>query len=287
MSQRPSPRIAMPARALRIGVLNLMPKAESYEPYLLQPLRRSSLAIEPVMLRLETHSYSGSDPDYIASRYEPTERALQRGPLDGLIVSGAPVEELDFDDVLYWRELRELLLRARYEVKGTLGLCWGGLALASLLGLEKQRYPLKLFGVFHNRNLGLDGPFLRDADDSFACAHSRHTGISDDALVEAQDRGDVCLLAYGRETGYSIFESPDHRYLIHLGHPEYEATRLVYEWKRDRELRTDVLPPANLDLGAPLTTWRGHRNDLFERWLHFIADSSIGVTSSAAHSRSA
>jgi len=274
----------MTRRTLRIGILNLMPKAESYEPYLLQPVRRSVLPVEPVLLRLTTHSYSSSDPDYITERYETIDRALQHAPLDGLIVSGAPVEELPFEQVSYWPELRELLLRARYEVKGTLGLCWGGLALASLLGLEKQRYPLKLFGVFHNRNLALDGPFLSDADDSFACAHSRHTGISDDAFVEAQDRGAVRLLAYGRETGYSIFESPDHRYLIHLGHPEYESARLVYEWKRDREARTDVLPPVNVDLGAPLTTWRGHRYALFDTWLRFIANSVSDTSSSGVQS---
>jgi homoserine O-succinyltransferase len=261
----------MTERALRVGILNLMPKAETYEPYLLQPLRRVHLAVEPILLKLESHGYACSDSDYIATHYEPIERVLKQGPLDGLIVSGAPVEELDFQEVSYWQELRELLLHARHNISSTLGLCWGGLALASLLGLEKHRYPIKLFGVFHNRSLAGDGPFLSDADDVFACAHSRHTGIADEALVEAQDSSDVRLLAYGRETGYSIFESPDHRYLIHLGHPEYEAGRLAHEWKRDRFLRHDVLPPVNLDLAAPMTTWRSHRAELFSTWLRFIA----------------
>lgn len=266
----------MSPRALRVGVINLMPKAESYEPYLLAPLRRSLHPVEPILLRLESHRYKSSDAESIRARYVPFERALEAGPLDGLLVSGSPVEELPFEEVAYWTELRRLLLCARREIKSTLGLCWGGLALASLLGLEKHRFPIKLFGVFRNRSL-LKGPFLDDGDDVFACAHSRHTGIADDALIDAQEQGVVRLLAYGRETGYSIFESTDHRYLIHLGHPEYEAGRLLQEWKRDRVARHDVLPPANLDLTAPLTTWRSHRANLFETWLRYLADSPVAL----------
>jgi len=256
---------------LRVGVVNLMSRAECYETYLLAPLLRSLQPIEPIMLRLDSHGYEHSDAQSIQRRYVLYDEALEGGPLDGLVVSGAPDEELPFEELGYWPELRALLTRARREVRSTLGLCWGGLALASLLGLEKHRFPIKLFGVFRSRSLIIDGPFLDDGDDAFVCAHSRHTGIDDESLIEAEEAGVVRLLAYGREAGYSIFESADRRYLMHLGHPEYEAGRLVHEWKRDRVARHDVLPPANLDLEAPLTTWRGHRRNLFETWLRFLS----------------
>lgn len=263
----------MTQRPLRVGVLNLMPKAESYEAYLVQPLVRSRANVEPVLLRLESHRSKSSDREQLA-RYVTYDQARRQGPLDGLLISGAPVEELPFEEVAYWPELSALLERARAELKSTLGLCWGGLALAALLGLEKQAFSSKLFGVFRNRSLVSDGPFLAGGDDLFSCAHSRHSGIADDALLRAQHAGKVRLLSYGRETGYSIFESPDHRYLIHLGHPEYETARLSEEWARDRGVRPDVRAPVDYDLEAPLNTWRSHRTNLFDTWLSFIASGA-------------
>jgi homoserine O-succinyltransferase len=261
----------MIARPLRVGIVNLMPKAESYEPYLLRPLLSTSIPVEAVWLRLSSHSYSSSDPGRIAARYVLFEHALRRAPLHGLIISGAPVEELDFEEVVYWRELRELLSYARSEVTSTLGLCWGALALGAILGLEKHRFENKLFGVFENRRLLGGGP-LGDSSGTFLCAHSRHSGIADATLEAARDAGTLRLLAHGRDTGYSIFESADRRLVAHLGHPEYEASRLAFEWERDRALRRrDVKAPVGVDLEQPRTTWHAHRTELFGSWLRFIA----------------
>ncbi len=258
---------------LRVGVLNVMPKAESYEPYLLRPLAHYELVIEPVWIRLESHSYSSSNPTHIERHYRSFEQALAQGPLSGLILTGAPVEELSFEAVHYWPELSTILEFARHQFKGTLGLCWGGLALAKMLGLEKVLFPRKLFGVFQNRSLSSLHPVTGNFDDAFFCAHSRHSGISDATLEEASDRGLVNLLSHGPETGYSLFESADQRYLMHLGHPEYEPSRLVHEWVRDRDLcRTDVEPPANFDPERPSNVWRSHRNELFTQWLRFLKE---------------
>jgi len=258
---------------LRVGVLNVMPKAESYEPYLLRPLAHSELVIEPVWIRLDSHSYSSSNLAHIERHYRGFDQARSEGPLSGLILTGAPVEELPFEAVHYWRELSTILEFARNNLKGTLGLCWGGLALAKMVGLDKVLFARKLFGVFQNRSLNSLHPVTGAFDDAFFCAHSRHSGISDGTLEDASDRGLVNLLSHGPETGYTIFESADRRYLMHLGHPEYEASRLVHEWVRDRGLgRSDVEPPANFDPERPSNVWRSHRNELFSQWLRFLKE---------------
>jgi len=108
----------------------------------------------------------------------------------------------------------------------------------------------------------------------FSCAHSRHSGITDRALEDGSDRGLVRLLSHAPETGYSIFDSADGRFLMHLGHPEYEANRLLLEWQRDSALgRSDVEPPTNFDPEKPRNVWRSHRNTLFSEWLRYLADS--------------
>jgi homoserine O-succinyltransferase len=258
---------------LRVGILNVMPKAESYEPYLLRPLAYAPVHVEPVWIRLESHAYGSSNAAHIQQHYRTFAQALGEGSLSGLILSGAPVEDLAFEDVHYWQELSRILEFSRRNLSSTLGLCWGGLALAKMVGLDKVPFQKKLFGVFQNRNLARDHEITGDFDDTFSCAHSRHSGISDNDLEDAQGRGMVRLLSHGPETGYSIFESSDGRFLMHLGHPEYEASRLVHEWRRDQALgRTDVDRPSNFDPENPSNVWRSHRNELFSQWLRVLLD---------------
>jgi homoserine O-succinyltransferase len=255
-------------RPLRVGVINIMPRAETYEANLLRPIDRAPSLVSPVWIRLASHVYGSSDAQHIARRYVTYEEASAVAPLDGLILTGAPVEELAFEDVHYWAELAAILRHARAHVSSTLGLCWGGLALAKQLDLEKQRFAKKLFGVFQNRNLAPNNGVLGDSDDLFWCAHSRHSGISDEILEGAARQGRLTLLSHAPETGYSIFESADGRYLMHLGHPEYDARRLAFEWERDQSLgRADVEPPRNFDVHHPANVWRSHRATFFSQWL--------------------
>ena len=259
---------------LRIGIINVMPKAEEYEPFLLRPLAHAPVAVEPVWLRLESHGYASSDVGHIARHYQAFGDAHASRPLSGLILTGAPVEELEFEAVHYWRELSLILRFAAKNLPGTLGICWGGLALAQLLELEKTSFPKKLFGVYANRNLDPEHPITGQLDDEFFCAHSRHSGIRDRTLEDAATSGKVRLLSHGTETGYTVFESSDRRFLMHLGHPEYEAWRLAMEWKRDRALgRTDVAAPHNFDPERPRNVWRSHCNELFTEWLNFLGGS--------------
>jgi homoserine O-succinyltransferase len=258
--------------AIRIGIVNIMPRAETYESRILRPLARAILPVTPIWIRLRSHEYGSSDAEHIQRHYVDFEEAIRRERLDGLIVTGAPVEELAYEKVRYWTELSEILRFCRSDTAGVLGICWGGLALAKLLGVEKNTFETKLFGVFQNRNLASDHPVLGGSDDLFWCVHSRHSGLPDAALEAARDAGVVNLLSHGPETGYSILESCDGRYLMHLGHPEYDASRLGEEWARDAELgRRDVQPPVNFDLHRPASVWRSHCNDLFLQWLRYIA----------------
>jgi len=251
-----------------------MPKAESYEYTLLKPLGRSILQIEPLWIRLQSHTYTSIDQEHIQSLYLTFEEAVHRKPLDGLLLTGAPVETTPFEEVQYWNELVSILKYAKRNVASTLGICWGGMALAKLLDIEKLMLGKKLFGVFQNRNLQRDHAITGETDDLFWCPQSRHSGYSEKALERAAAVGLVNLLSHSPTTGYTIFESTDQRFLMHLGHPEYEPERLIFEYERDKsEGRTDVGPPENVDMANPANIWRSHRNEFYAQWLKFVYDT--------------
>jgi homoserine O-succinyltransferase len=263
-------------RALRIGILNIMPRAETYEFSLLQPLGRSVLQIEPVWIRLKTHNYTSSDHSHLDKLYVSFEDAVARSHLDGLIVTGAPVEEIPFEDVTYWEEIKRILKYARKNVPSTLGICWGGLALAKFLGIDKTVYDRKIFGAFKTVNLNRGHRITGEMDDWFWCAQSRHSGINDDVLELERDKGNVQLLAHSEGAGYIIFESSDGRFLIHLGHPEYEPGRLIEEYRRDAAKgRDDVEPPKNVDMDNPVNLWRSHRTEFFTQWIKYLHESTL------------
>jgi homoserine O-succinyltransferase len=255
-------------RALRVGILNIMPFGKDYEFNLLHPLGLSILQVEPVWIRMESHEYKTGDVEHMEDLYITYEQACQGEPLDGLIVTGAPVEKIHFEEVRYWPEISQILQDARANCPSTLGICWGGFALAYLTGVEKLTYEKKLFGVFPLQNLDIGHVITGEMDDLFWCPQSRHAGIDDAEMEAAQREGRLALLAYGEEAGYSIFETPDHRFVMHTGHPEYNARRLVYEAERDQQAG-EVPPPANFDLSNPINRWRGHRNTFFTQWLKY------------------
>jgi homoserine O-succinyltransferase len=262
-------------RALRIGILNIMPQAERYEFSLLYPLGRSVLQIEPIWIRLETHTYTSTDQSHLGKLYVPFEDAVSHNKLDGLIVTGAPVEEIPFEQVTYWEEIQRILRYAQRNVASTLGLCWGALAIAKYLGMEKELYPKKLFGVFETVNLDRDHRITGDLDDVFWCPQSRHSGVPDSVLEAERDKGKISLLAHSKDAGYVVFESSDQRFLMHLGHLEYEPSRLIEEYNRDLSGgRADVDPPRNVELENPKNTWRAHRNEFFSQWIKFVHETT-------------
>lgn len=256
----------MSGRSLRVGVINLMPNVESYEPLLRAALAPSAGTppLELCWIALATHAYHSSDAEHLLRHYQTYEQAQASG-LDGLILTGAPVEELAFEQVRYWDELRALLAHAKLHVPSTLGLCWGAMALAKLLGVEKQRYARKLFGVYPMRSL------VEGGEVSY-CAQSRHAGYEDRTLEEHASSDTLELLMHSDQVGYSVFRSADRRFVMHLGHPEYDAERLVFEYVRDRALgRADVAAPHGLDLAAPSQSFRSHGRQFFAAWLETLA----------------
>ncbi|GCE65545.1 homoserine O-succinyltransferase [cyanobiont of Ornithocercus magnificus] len=255
-------------RPLRIGILNIMPLGKQYEFNLLHPLGLSPLQIEPIWIRLHSHAYRTWDHTHLNDLYIYWEEATARAPLDGLIITGAPVEHLPFEQVTYWLELVELIAEAKHSCASTLGLCWAGFTLAFLAGVEKTVFKRKLFGVLPMRSLVPGHALMGTQDDCFLCPQSRHAGLPDGAMEAAQRQGRLRLLAHGEDVGYSIFETPDQRQLMHLGHPEYNAGRLLAEMERDMA-RGDVPPPRNFNPNQPQTFWRSHRNLLFQQWLWF------------------
>ena len=255
-------------RPLRIGILNIMPLGKQYEFNLLHPLGLSPLQIEPIWIRLQTHTYKTWDINHLNNHYMNWEEANIEKPLDGLIITGAPVEHLDFEEVNYWNELKSIIKEARNLCANTLGLCWAGFALAYLEGVNKQVFQKKLFGVYPLRSLVPGHPLMGTQDDEFICPQSRFAGLPDDEMEEAQKEGKLNLLAYGEKVGYTIFETSDQKQLIHLGHPEYTVHRIVSEISRDKE-KGNVPLPENFDVSISRTSWRSHRNLLFQQWLWF------------------
>ena len=274
--------LAALARRPRIGIINLMPRAEQYESLLLAALQATGLAFDVTWIRLASAAYASSDRAHIDRHYVLGDVALQHGQLDGLIVSGAPVELLPFEEVTYWNELSELLRRARTQVRSTLGLCWGALALAKLLTIEKVTFERKLSGIFTLDVLQPEHVLLGDAAAELLCPQSRCSGLAPDALADALSDGRVQLLAASAEAGAVILVSADGRYVMHVGHPEYDAQRLVIEYQRDREAaRRDIEPPQNVDLQAPSAPWREASTRFFRGWLH-----TLRITEEAGRSTS-
>tara|TARA_Y100001968_G_scaffold217938_1_gene200574 strand:- start:53098 stop:53991 length:894 start_codon:yes stop_codon:yes gene_type:complete len=255
-------------RPLRIGILNIMPLGKQYEFNLLHPLGLSPLQIEPIWIRLDSHSYKTWDLRHLNNLYVSWEEAMSPVALDGLIITGAPVEHLPFEEVTYWSEVVNLIEEARFKCASTLGLCWAGFALAYLAGIRKKKFTQKLFGVYPMRSLVPGHPLMGNQDDEFLCPQSRYAGLPDFEMEEAQRQGKIRLLSYGEKVGYTIFETTDQRQLMHLGHPEYNVARLISEMERDKA-KGDVPPPENFDSENARTSWRSHRNLLFQQWLWF------------------
>ena len=255
-------------RPLRIGILNIMPLGKQYEFNLLHPLGLSPLQIEPIWIRLKSHSYRTWDLEHLKNLYVHWEEAMSPTPLDGLIITGAPVEHLPFEEVHYWKELVNLIEEAKLKCASTLGLCWAGFAMAYMAGVEKENFNKKLFGVYPMRSLVPSHSLMGTQDDEFFCPQSRHAGLPDIEMEKAEQKGKLRLLAHGEKVGYTIFETPDQRQLMHLGHPEYNVDRLKSEMQRDKK-SGDVPPPENFDLTKSNTSWRSHRNLLFQQWLWF------------------
>jgi homoserine O-succinyltransferase len=258
-------------RPLRIAVVNLMPTKMVTETQLLRLLGNTSLQVNISFVNMGSHESKNTPIEHLDAFYEPLESVLDER-FDGLVITGAPVETLPFEEVDYWRELVALMDWSRRNVWSTLHICWGAQAgLFYRYGIEKYALPRKMFGLFHHRALDIKDPLLRGFDEVFLAPHSRHTEVRREDIEAVPE---LKLLAVSEEAGAYLAVSRDGREVYVTGHPEYDRLTLKAEYERDvaRGLGIDV--PANYFPGddpsqPPLMTWRSHAHLLYANWLNY------------------
>jgi homoserine O-succinyltransferase len=258
-------------RPLRIAVLNIMPTKLVTETQLLRLLGNTSLQVNITFVRMGTHESKNTPIEHLEAFYQPLESLLS-DRFDGLVITGAPVETMDFEEVDYWPELCQLFEWARKNVWSTLHICWGAQAgLYYHYGIKK--YPLneKMFGLFQHRALDLADPLLRGFDEVFYAPHSRHTEVRRED-IEAEHA--LKLLAVSERAGVYLAVSRDGREAYVTGHPEYDRLTLKAEYDRDVAKGLPIKVPENYFPAddprlPPLMTWRSHAHLLYANWLNY------------------
>lgn len=259
-------------RPLEIAVLNLMPTKIVTESQLMRLLSNSPLQVNITLLT--TESYVGKNtPVAHLERFYQTFEAVKHRRFDGMIVTGAPVEDIDFAEVKYWDELRDIFEFIKTNVTSAMFICWGAqAALHYYYGIEKLPLPQKLFGIYRYYDFDRFEPLLKGLDDGFAMPHSRHTTIREEDVRNSKD---VVLLATSDETGPAIARSVDNRFIFIFGHPEYDRDTLELEYRRDLEKGLPIAPPANYyqegTHGKVYMSWSSTANLLYSNWLnHYV-----------------
>ncbi len=258
-------------RPLRVAILNLMPTKIATETQLLRLLSNSALQVEVTLLHTATHESKNTDADHLLNHYL-TFDDIHGEKFDGLIITGAPVEQIPFEEVEYWDELTNILDWAEMNVESTFHICWGAqAALYHRYGIPKYDLPRKMFGVYEHRVLARTESLLRGFDDVFLAPHSRHTEIRR-ADVEAIH--DLNILAESEEAGLYLLGTKDGRHLFATGHSEYDPFTLKSEYDRDVNKGLPIHVPKNYYPNddptlLPTVRWRGHANLLFSNWLNY------------------
>ena len=257
-------------RPLRIVVLNLMPLKIVTETDLVRLLNNSPLPVEIDWMRIKGHTSKNTSAEHINAFYKDLD-ALKDQKYDGMIVTGAPVENLEFQDVTYWDELREIFDWAHQFVPTTLYICWGAqAALNHFYGVPKYDLPAKMFGVFkHTKNEPYE-PIFRGFDDEFFVPHSRHSEIRREDILKVPE---LTLLSESEESGVYMVMSRQGRDFYITGHSEYAPYRLHDEYLRDLNKGLPITVPVYYypdddTSRPPVVRWRGHSILLFTNWLH-------------------
>jgi homoserine O-succinyltransferase len=259
-------------RPLRIAILNLMPTKVATETQLLRLLGNSPLQVEVTLLHMASHDSKNTPSEHLLEHYVSFAEVKDQA-FDGLIVTGAPVEQLPFEAVDYWPELAELLDWARTHVFSSFFICWGAqAALHRYYGIPKHDLPRKMFGVFPHQLKVRHERIIQGFDDVFFAPHSRHTETRrEDVLAQPA----LVLLAESEEAGVYLVQSADRRQVFVTGHSEYDPGTLQGEYTRDRDKGLPIGVPRNYFPGddpsqAPLVRWRGHSHLLFSNWLNYF-----------------
>mgnify|MGYP004598761525 CR=1 FL=1 len=258
-------------RPLKIAVMNLMPTKITTETQLIRLLSNSSLQIDLTLLKTASHTPKHTDPNHMKAFYKDFFDVKDE-KFDGLIITGAPVEGLDFEDVDYWNELCCIFDWAKTNVFSTLHICWAAQAgLYYYYGVPKYKRDSKLFGVFEHKVLDPKDPLMRGFDERFLAPHSRHTEIR---MEDVEKCKELKILSVSDDAGIYILRSEDKRRIFVTGHSEYDKDTLKNEYLRDvnKGLKIDVPKnyfPGDNPENEPVHNWRAHAHLLFSNWLNY------------------
>ena len=258
-------------RPLRIVILNLMPLKITTETDLIRLLSNTPLQLEISFMKLKSHTPKNTPIEHMMMFYRDFAEMRQE-KFDGMIITGAPVEQLDFEAVSYWDEITNIFVWARTHVTSTLYICWAAQAgLYYHYGIPKYPLPMKMFGIFSQKPLDPQLPIFRGFDDEFMMPHSRHTEIRREDILA---NSDLRLIAESDECGVSVVMARKGREFFITGHLEYAPNTLDNEYKRDLGVRDDVALPRNYYRNndpsqKPLVTWRSHANLFYTNWVNY------------------
>jgi len=259
-------------RPLKIAILNLMPKKVETETQLLRLLGNTPLQVDVELVQTVSHVSKNTSQDHLLKYYRSFED-IRSQKFDGLIITGAPVENLEFEEVDYWDELCEIMDWSRTNVYSTLYICWGAQAgLYHHFGIQKHPLDQKMFGVFDHKVLTPKHPLIRGYDDLYPCPHSRHTGIE---RADIESNPQLELLTVSDIAGPAIIANRNGREFFLTGHVEYDANTLAGEYFRDLNKGLPIQVPYKYfpndnPEAVPPHRWRSHANLLFSNWLNYF-----------------
>lgn len=259
-------------RPLKILLLNLMPKKIETETQILRLLSNSPLQVDVELLQTVTHKAKHTSQEYLTKFYRTFDEVKDQ-KFDGMIVTGAPVEQFEFEEVDYWQELTKIFDWADTHVYSSFHICWGAQAgLYHRYGLKKYQLDKKMFGVFQHQPLDLLHPLMRGLDQVYNVPHSRHTEIRMSDIAKIKD---LQVLSYSSVAGVHLISDMECRNFYSTGHSEYDADTLASEYFRDKNKGLDIDIPCNYfpdddDTKTPVFTWRSTGVLLFTNWLNYF-----------------
>ncbi len=259
-------------RPLRIAILNLMPLKITTETDLIRLLSNTPLQVEISFMKIKSHTSKNTPIEHMKAFYTDFEK-MRNEKYDGMIVTGAPVEQIDFEEVTYWNELTDIFDWSRTHVTSTLYICWAAYAgLYYHYGVPKHALKEKMFGVFEHRSLSPLHPIFRGFDDSFYVPHSRHTEVRKEDIIKIPD---LTLLSESEDAGVYMVMARGGRDFYVTGHSEYSPRTLDKEYKRDLGKGLPIHVPQNYYVNnnpeeGICVRWRAHANLLFSNWLNYF-----------------
>ncbi len=258
-------------RPIQIAILNLMPLKEETELQLLRSLSNTPLQVDITFVRVSSHEAKNTSASHLNQFYVGFDEISGRR-FDGMIITGAPVEMLEFEEVDYWKELTEIMKWTKSNVTSTIYLCWAAQAgLYYHYGLQKRLLDKKMFGLFWHRVLNRKIPLVRGFDDVFLAPHSRHTEVPIEDIRKCKE---LTILAESDEAGLFLAMADGGRKIFIMGHPEYDRVTLDAEYKRDLSKGLPIEIPKNYYINddpsiKPNLMWRSHANNLYTNWLNY------------------